>query len=151
MPTVIVVVLWLEAAAVICMVAFPYWRRYRQRLKEKRTHPDMEFDRAVQMPTAYVKRGKRFLKDVPDLETVVINFTDITVDPKGRTFVDLDAEVLREHTLVTVSVRMEREGCILTMAANPKWRTLQFRTGELLKAIKTYTPVIQIIEEKADE
>jgi hypothetical protein len=79
---------------------------------------------------------------------VFINFTEVSVDLEGKTWVDMDAKVDDKRTLESVMVRVEKEGVILTLPSKERAVPVKYAPRRLY--IGTYAPVIQIIEEPDD-
>jgi SpoVK/Ycf46/Vps4 family AAA+-type ATPase len=125
------------------MIAW-YYRKGWIRIPMKKA----DRNKAVAMPSGYVRPPQRKLRTVPKDETVYILFTDVAVDRKGATFVYLDAKVEAGPGYMNVKVRIMAGGCALIL---PKRRAPFKFTRSSTQLSDGYMPVLQILEEEEDE
>jgi hypothetical protein len=130
----------------LLLLGFWAWLRWRERSGlAKRTASGQQ---AAHMPVDFLKPERRKLSELAPGATAFIDFTDVSVDLSGKTYVELDARVYEESHMHTVIVREMDGGYILLI---PKGR----RDGRMFTPRRLYTsiahaPVIQIIEDESD-
>jgi hypothetical protein len=99
--------------------------------------------RATRMPAEYLKPEPRKLRGVGLNETTSTDWSNITVDRRGRAFVDLSnsSKESKEGDWHTVEVRRELHGFVVKLPASG---TLPKFTPHPLLSIVRYEPVLRI-------
>jgi hypothetical protein len=131
--------------APVCVLLSLWWGK---QIKAKLRRRVVSFARPVEMPPRYVKREPRKLSEVPADQVAFVDFMDVTVDRKGRTFVDLDARVYEKPTYSSVRVLVTKDGCSLTLPKRPS-SPMTF-TPRRLYSFTAYLPVTRIVEEEGE-
>jgi hypothetical protein len=132
----------------LLLVGFWAWLRWRERASLVRRAAGGK--QAAHMPVDFLKPERRRLRELAPGATACINFTDVSVDLSGKTYVELDARVYEEPHMHTVTVREMDGGYILLIPKGRRDR-MMFTPRRLYTSIANYAPVIQIVEEESDE
>lgn len=119
----------------------------RRSIRGKRSPARRQFSGiATSMPLDFLRPENRKLREIPAEEAVWIDFTSISVDPNGKTYVYLDAKVHEEPTITSIRVFVDRDGYRLTL---PKGRITSLAyTPRQLSSMVDYGPVIAITVEE---
>jgi hypothetical protein len=124
----------------VCLVL---WLWFGERIKALIRRRFATNQRAVPMLPEYVKAERKKLSDLAIDENAFIYFTDVAVNRKGKTFVDLAAKIGSESGFSTIEVQMRKGGCILILPKQPMSFTF---TPRRLYPFSAYIPVIQILQ-----
>jgi hypothetical protein len=98
----------------------------------------------AKMPAQFLKSEPTKLKDLPPGAEAFVNFAHVHVDLDGSVYVEADALIQDRPSFMTVHLREQDGGYILTLSkSKPHFK---FEPRRLLSVVE-YLPVVQIVEE----
>jgi hypothetical protein len=133
--------------SILLLVGFWAWLRRRERAGLARRSASGK--PAAHMPVDFLKPERRKLRELAPGATACIDFTDVSVDLSGNTYVGLDAKVYEEPHMNTVTVR-EMDGGYILLIPKGRGDRRMFTPRRLYTSIANYAPVIQIVEDEGD-
>ena len=132
--------------SILLLVGFWAWLRRRELAGLVRRFASGK--QAAHMPVDFLKPERRKLSELAPGEIACIDFSDVSVDLSGKTYVELNARVYEEPQMHTVTVREMDGGYILLIPKGRRDRRM-FTPRRLYTSI-AYAPVIQIVEDESD-